>query len=186
MTAYKRRKLVAMRLVVEAEDHPVFVDAVIADFQGGELQTELLKADGVVELPRGFLLGGDGQGYLEEVGVGFDAIERSGQQVPGDSLSAMNWGYLDTPDHAFVAGFDLGLAAETYVADQATFLIPGARYEATLGGWRILSATCAMVRARCSSGEEPKARGSPSRASRRRFQKASASSSCRTRICTWD
>ena len=67
-----------MRLVVEAEDHPVFVDVVIADFQGGELQTELLKADGVVELPRGFLLGGDGRGYLEEVGVGFDAIERSG------------------------------------------------------------------------------------------------------------
>ena len=47
----------------------------------------------------------------------------------------MNWGYVDAPDHAFVAGFDLGLAAETYVADQATFLIPGARYEATVGGW---------------------------------------------------
>jgi hypothetical protein len=78
VTMHNSRRDGRSRPVSQAEDHPVFVDVVIADFQGRELQTELLKADGAVELPRGFLLGGDGQGYLEEVGVGFDAIERSG------------------------------------------------------------------------------------------------------------
>ena len=65
---FRHRRHRCSRLVSQAEDHPAFVDVVIADFQGGELQTEPLKADGVVELPRRFLLGGDGQGYLEEVG----------------------------------------------------------------------------------------------------------------------
>jgi hypothetical protein len=55
----------------------------------------------------------------------------------------MNWGYVDTPHHAFVAGFDWGLAAETYVPDQATFLIPGApipSYRGGLGGFARLLA----------------------------------------------
>jgi hypothetical protein len=134
------------------------------------------------------LLGGDGQGYLEEVGVGFDAIEPSGEQVLGDSLFAMNWGYLDTPDHAFVAGFDLGLAAETYVSDQATFLIPGARYEATVGfgGFaRLLAPWLEHDVLRGSSRRRgARSRGLRGGGSRRRPRLHS----CRTRICIsgWD
>jgi len=40
-----------LRVVAQAEDHPVFVDVVGGDLQGGEFQAELLESSGVIETP---------------------------------------------------------------------------------------------------------------------------------------
>jgi len=60
MTFVTRRNGWRGRVVAQAEDHPVFVDVVVSDLQGGKFQAELLESSGVIETPCGFLLGGDG------------------------------------------------------------------------------------------------------------------------------